>query len=243
MSRVGEVALGGGLADRRRSWRRTRFAAVDLETTGLDPARDAIVAYGVVPVEDALVRLDLARGGLVAAGRPVTRRAVEVHGIRPVDLVDARPVAEAGAALREALEGTVPLAWTSWVEAAFLPGALGGRPSAWFRRIVDVRRLAMLLDHLLGRQPSPAATEALAATAARFGVPPDLEHHALWDAFVTAQLFVVVATHLERLRRGSVGALVSAGVGRTRLDPRRPPVASPAPVGSSAPEGPGVTPA
>ncbi|HSL09813.1 MAG TPA: 3'-5' exonuclease [Actinomycetota bacterium] len=226
MRRLGGVTLGGGVWDRRGSWRSVPFAAIDLETTGLDPERDAIVSFGVVPVDRGQARLDRAVSRVVDPGRPMSPDVVAIHGIRPRDLDGAAPLAHLRDDLRSALEGRVVVAWTSWVESAFLARALGGTARAWSRRIVDVRRLAILEDHLAGRNPSPAVSASLGATAERFGVPPDRAHHALWDAFVTAQLLLVVATRLERRGRGRLGALVAAGTGRVPLDPRRPPAPS-----------------
>lgn len=203
------------------------MAVVDLETTGLDPERDRIVSFGVVPVRRGMARLDAATYRVVDPDREVPPEVVAIHGIRPRDLDDAPRLDQVRSELRAALDGHVVVAWTSWVESEFLARALGGSASAWSRRIVDVRRLAMLADHLEDLHPSPAVSEPLQATAERFGVPPDHEHHALWDAFVTAQLFVVVATRLERHGRGRLGAIEAAGVGRLRLDARRP-AASPA---------------
>ena len=227
MRRVGGVALGGGIRRRRRPWRSVEMAVLDLETTGLDPVTDAIVSFGVVPVIGGAVRWDRSVYRVVDPGRPVSPDVVAVHGIRPVDVGSAAPLSSIAGELRAALEHRVLVAWTSWVEAAFLAGALGGSAGTWSRRIVDVRRLAMLEDHLRGRHPSPAISEPLSATAERFGVPPEREHHALWDAFVTAELLIVLATHLERRGRGRLGAIEAAGVGRLRLDPRRSAVAIP----------------
>lgn len=223
MRRPAGLRLAGRFRDRGRSWREVGWAVVDLEMTGLRAGADTIVSFGVVPVDGGLVRLDRHTSRVVDPMRPLPADAVAIHGIRPSDLDGAPPFAEVAHELRDALEGRIVAAWSSWVEATFLSAALGGSANSWSRRIVDVRRLAMLADHLAGVHPSPAAKESLAAAAERFGVPPDREHHALWDAFVTAQLLVVVATILERRGRGRTGMLRAAGIGSVRLDPRRPP--------------------
>lgn len=211
MTRLGAIELADGIGGRRRDWRACRFASIDLETTGLDPTRDSIVSFGVVPVEAGRVRLDRSLYRVVHPGVPMPPEVVVVHGIRPVDLEDAPPLAALVDELRDAMRGSVPVAWTAWVEAGFLAARLGGRARAWERRIVDVRRLAAHLDRLDGNVPSPARGERLADTAARFGVPPDREHHALWDAFVTAELFVVCAARLEAHGLATLRALRRVG--------------------------------
>lgn len=177
-------------------WQRGRYVVLDLETTGLDVRVDGILSAGLVPIRDG--RLHLAgRQRLVAdpgiAPRP---EAVPVHRIRPVDARGAPPLAGLIDGLASGLGGAIPVAWTAWVEAGFLAATLGGAESAWRRRIVDVRLLAREVDRRGGRTPSPAIDEDLAACARRFGVPADVEHDALADAYVTAQLFVVLATRL-----------------------------------------------
>src|SRR2546430_17673942 len=49
---------------------------------------------------------------------------------------------------------------------------------------------------------------ALAAAATRFGVPVEEAHHALDDAFMTAELFLVAANALEARGSGSIRDLL-----------------------------------
>lgn len=216
MTRVDGVVLGGGLLDRRTPWREVRFAALDLETTGLDPKRDAIVSFGVVPVDGGRVRLDRSDYREVRPEAEAASPAVAIHGLRPVDLAEAPTFEYVSDHLRSALWRRVVVAWSSWVEAAFLSGSLGGRAASWERHIVDVRRLVVLLDALEGRGRDAGSGASLGQTADRFGVPLERSHHALWDAFITAQLFVVVASRMEERGVGRLGQLLLAGRPRGR---------------------------
>ena len=81
MRRVGGVRLGGGLRVRRRPWRAVDVAVLDLETTGLDPAYDAIVSFGVVPVTAGEVRLDRAVYEVLDPGRPVPPAVVAIRSM------------------------------------------------------------------------------------------------------------------------------------------------------------------
>ncbi|MGH2657963.1 MAG: 3'-5' exonuclease [Actinomycetota bacterium] len=191
-----------------RPWRNVSFASVDVETTGLDPTRDAIVSFGVVPVEAGRARLDAAVYRVARPDVELSGRSVTVHGIRPVDLDEAPSLSEEVEDLRQALQGRVILAWTAWVEAHFLGRALGGRPRRWEREIIDVRRVVSWLDALEGRGRRRVDGEELVDTAERFGVPVEDAHHALSDALMTAQLFLVVATRLETMGRGRLRSLI-----------------------------------
>ena len=181
----------------RRPWIEAEFAALDFETTGLDPSRDAVVSFGVVPVSGGRVILGESVYREVAPAVPLTASSIVIHGLRPLDLRDAPTLAEARPDLRAALASRYVLAWAAEVEAAFLSTVFGGRPWRWRRRIVDVLPLAVLADRLDGRV-GRSADYALAVAAGRFGVPTERPHHALDDALSTAQLFLVLATKLSQ---------------------------------------------
>jgi DNA polymerase-3 subunit epsilon len=101
--------------------------------------------------------------------------------------------------LRGALGGRFLLTWYADVEVAFLRRTFGGRPRAWARRTVDVRRLAVELEGA-----DPRTRFGLSACAGRYGVPVASPHEALDDALVTAQLFLVLASKLEARGFGTV---------------------------------------
>jgi DNA polymerase III epsilon subunit-like protein len=62
--------------------------------------------------------------------------------------------------------------------------------------MIDVRDMVRDADAVLGREWDHH--ESLMTAAERFGVPPEAAHHALADAFVTAQLFLVTRALLDR---------------------------------------------
>jgi DNA polymerase III subunit epsilon len=216
VTRVDGVVLAGGVVDRRAPWRRIPYAALDLETTGLDPERDAVVSFGVVPVDQGRVRLDRSDYREVHPSADPASPAVAIHGLRPVDLEEAPIFERVADDLRSALWRRVIIAWSSWVEASFLSRALGGRTASWERHIVDVRRLVGWLDALEGRGRGAGTGASLGENAERFGVPLERAHHALWDAFVTAQLFLVAASLLEGHGVSRLGALLQSGQRRLR---------------------------
>lgn len=174
---------------RRMPWRAARYAALDFEATGLDFAHDQIVSFGVVPIEDGRIEIGRAAYDLVDPGDvAVSPASVTIHGLRPVDLRGAEPLAAARESLARELSGRFLITWYATVEASFLGSLYGTPPRPWLRRSIDVRSLALALaetDHL-------TLTEA----AERFGVPVADPHHALDDALVTAQLFLVTASKL-----------------------------------------------
>lgn len=190
---------------RKMPWTKVPFASLDFEATGLDFSKDTIISFGVVPVTEG--RIDV--GGAVyqlvdPVDVPLDRRAIGVHMLRPIDLVDAPSLDAARAALRSALGRRFLITWFAEVEAAFLDKIFGGGRKRWMRRGVDVRRLVASLE---GDRHGPLT---LAACAERYKIPVANPHHALDDALVTAQLFLVTAAKLTERGMRSVADLAEA---------------------------------
>jgi DNA polymerase III subunit epsilon len=197
------------IVGRRSPWRRARFVVVDLETTGLNPQRDEIVSFAALPIEQGRVLTGAAVRGLVRPRTPPPGSSVEIHGLRAADLAAAPPPAEALALLAAAIKGRTPVAHAAWVERAFLDAPLRALGSRLPRRVVDTALLWRLLCILRG--DGDPGWCALSAVAQGLGLPADHPHVAESDALTTAQAFLAMATHLERLGRGRVGDLTGAG--------------------------------
>jgi DNA polymerase-3 subunit epsilon len=91
----------------------------------------------------------------------------------------------------------VLVAHAAWVERAFLDRVLRGRGHRIGRTVVDT---AALLRACRLADATSSAEPNLEAAARRLGLPVHTPHHALGDAFTTAQLFLALATRLERER-------------------------------------------
>jgi DNA polymerase III subunit epsilon len=193
----------------RTPWRRARFITVDVETTGLNPRRDEIVSFAALPVEQGRVLTGAAVRGLVRPRTSPPGSSVEIHGLRAADLAAAPPVREALAPLAAAIRGRIPVAHAAWVERAFLDEPLRALGSRMPRRVVDTAVLWRLLRILRG--DGDPGWCALSAVAQGLGLPAERAHVAEGDALTAAQVFLALATHLERHGRGSVRELTGAG--------------------------------
>jgi DNA polymerase-3 subunit epsilon len=188
---------------RSRPWRKVEFASLDFETTGLDRERDAVVSFGVVPVRGGHVVVREAVHQLVLSEVPASAESMRIHGILPKDLADAQPFPVAGQTLRLALAGRFVLAWFAGVEIGFLCRLYGGGRRSWVRRTIDVRQMAIELEHL-----DQDVRQSLSSAAEHYGVPVANPHEALDDAMVTAQLFLVLADRLEERGLGTARSLL-----------------------------------
>jgi len=194
---------------RSRSWRNASFAVLDFETTGLDLAHDHVVSYGLVPVERGRIRMSDALYRVVRPPIPVPPESIRVHGIRPLELESAPELREVADEVQGALEGGRLVAHACGIELAFLGRLYEGRGQRPPRRAIDVIDLAAELTEQ--EREIPVRSWRLSDMAKRYGVPVVRTHHAFGDAFVTAQLFLVLATRLERLGVASVRDLERAG--------------------------------
>ena len=191
---------------RKMRWMKAPFASLDFEATGLDFSKDTIISFGVVPVNAGRIDVGAASYQLVdPVDVPLDRQAIGVHMLRPMDLVDAPSLEAAREALRAALGRRFLITWFAEIEAAFLDKIFGGGRKRWMRRAVDVRRLVAGLE---GDGHGPLT---LASCAERYHIPVANPHHALDDALVTAQLFLVTAAKLRERGIRSVEQLAEVG--------------------------------
>jgi DNA polymerase-3 subunit epsilon len=188
--------------------------ALDFETTGLDPRSDDVISFGLVPVSGGRIDLSGAFYQEVAPRVEPRHSSIRVHHLRTQDLATAPPMAEVADAFREELAGRFILAWAAGVEIAFLRRIFGGFDRTWRSRTIDVRTLIMFLERdAAARIPDDPGRYALGSAADRFGVPVEETHHALDDAFMTAELFLIAATKFSAGGRRSVRDLLRISAG------------------------------
>jgi DNA polymerase III subunit epsilon len=196
----------------RLPWRQATYTVLDLETTGLDPASDAIVAAGGLRVLGGRAAVATAFRLLVRPDQHVPADAIRIHGLLPGELAAAPPLAEQLTVLLDRTVGDVLVVHVAEVDHAFLDAAMRRLWGCPLNAIVlDTARMAAALHRRLqlaqplGRRPG--TSQRLADLATAYGLPVHPEHDPLHDALTTAQLFLALATRLERHGRGTLGAL------------------------------------
>jgi DNA polymerase III subunit epsilon len=153
------------------------YTAFDLETTGLDPKEDAIIALGAVHLLGSRVLRHEVFEALVDPGRPIPKTSTEVHGLTWEMLKGKPRLEEVLPAFRAFLEGSVLVAHNGAFDMAFLRKVGIDQPP-----LVDT----LLLAHLLFPDLKDHRLERLAE---RFGVPVLGRHTALGDALMTAEVY------------------------------------------------------
>lgn len=174
---------------------RLPLLALDLETTGLTPGQDRILAVGVVPVDGQRLDLSGARRWLVDHHDP--GGAVTVHGLTHDDLATGLPLAHVLAEVRSALSGRVLLAHHAGFEIGFLGAAyreVGEEPPDL--TAVCTLRLQRRVLAAAGVHEPPRGALRLWQSRARFGLPAVRAHDALGDALACAELYLAQTAEL-----------------------------------------------
>jgi len=179
----------------KQDFRKADYAAVDLETTGLDPQADQILSVGLVMVRNA-TSIDLASAmhRLVRPEGEIPEESAVIHQITDDQAATGCSLREIMAELLQRLAGRVLLAHHARVEVRFLDLAcrrLYGQ--GLVIPVVDTQVLAKrALDR--GNQGYHGGALRLAALRSRYNLPRYPAHNALSDALAAAELFLALTS-------------------------------------------------
>lgn len=179
------------------------LVALDLETTGLDSRRHAIVSVGVVPFTLARVRLAERRYWVVRPSRQLSSESITLHRITHSEIAEAPDLEYILPELLEVLAGRLAVVHFRHIERPFLDGAVKARLGEGLKFPVidtmslEARRHRLSLWARFRRWlRRPPVSIRLHDSRLRYGLPPYQGHHALLDALATAELLQAqIATH------------------------------------------------
>jgi DNA polymerase-3 subunit epsilon len=184
-------------------WDQVLLWALDLETGGLDPRRDPILAVGMVPVREGTIRIGECYRSLVCprAGMEIKPASVQAHQLVWEELKGAPPLADVLPEIDRRLREGVLLVHHRAIDVAFLKRAYAQLELPWPKpEVIDT---ATLLSRFADRerrwQPElPEDRRMLNLSRARQerGLPAHPAHDALSDALATAELFLVLRQSL-----------------------------------------------
>lgn len=169
----------------RRDISEVQLISVDLETTGLDPARDQMLSIGWVCLDHRRIYLSTARERLVRISGSVGQSAC-FHQITDRELAAALAPETALEEMLQAGSGRIWLFHHAGLDTAFLDRACRthyGMPLT----LPGIDTLA--LEHRRHRHGPPPALR-LHQCRARYGLPEYPGHRALTDALATAELWL-----------------------------------------------------
>jgi DNA polymerase-3 subunit epsilon len=174
------------------------FIVLDLETTGLKPQTAEILAVGAIRMQGARILVGQTFYHLVRAEALAWPETVSLHQILPDDVSAAPPLPVVLQDFIHFCADATLVGYGLNLDRAFL--ASGGAEALAGHLWLDVRQAARwLATHpTSAAQPLPD-TDDLSRLAHHYDIPIPLKHHALADAFVTAQIWQRQLVQLQAL--------------------------------------------
>ena len=192
------------------AWDSVTYWSLDIETGGLDPKRDPIIALGMVPIREGVIRLGEAWQTLVRPeeGREIRPESVKAHQLVREEVREAPPLPEVlGEVERRLREGAL-LVHHQGIDVGFLKRAFARHGRRWpAPPVVDTVELLLKLERKRRFSARDDGVDGpsvnLSAARRRLGLPEYQAHDALTDAVATAELFLYLrgALHARTLRQ------------------------------------------
>ena len=180
----------------------TPMVSLDLETTGLDSTKDTIISVGLVPMSSQRIQCNGAKYWMVKPESHLSSESVTIHEITHSDIAKAPSLADCFEEILIALAGKVIVVHCVSIERNFLLQAalkLYGQP-LYFPVLDTMDIEAKVLNNVpwLQRAFKRRQSIRLDACRQRYNLPRYKAHHALIDAFSSAELLQAqIAHHMQ----------------------------------------------
>jgi DNA polymerase-3 subunit epsilon len=170
--------------------------ALDLETTGLDPATADVLSIGAVPIKGRRILLSERFEAALRHGGPTHEDSVRIHRLRAIDLEQGLPPDVAVAGFVDWLDGRPILGYCVSFDRAALDRELRrGGLAPLDVETYDIRRLYLLHQkrhHQRGDEHHDQAMPDFDGILQAAGIPPLGRHTAVGDAVATALAYVAL---------------------------------------------------
>ena len=179
----------------------TIFVAIDVETTGLDPDRDAIIEVGVVVFDRTGAQEEFS--SLVYPQRDIPVEIIRLTGITDEMVHDAPTIGSLRSRLRRIVGDHVIVGHNIGFDMGFLSKAFVGSGNPR----LDTVKLASIMLPAAGRYGLGALVEALQLPVAK----GDRAHRALADARSTMELFLALLETARKMGLPRLNEIVQTG--------------------------------
>ena len=173
------------------------FAAIDLETTGLDPATNEVLEIAIVPLNpDFTISTDIPEFSCrIRAEHPerIDQKAISVNKLNPTEgenIADVRAELVQWA-MENGITSITPLAYNLKFDMDFMSSAFPEFSRIFTHHGRDSMRLALSMNDVFQMQEADLrfGSVSLQALKAALGVEGDVQHKALEDARDTAHVY------------------------------------------------------
>lgn len=175
--------------------------AVDMETTGIKPARDTMLSIGWVPLNGRSIDLSGA-GYVVVAGGEVGESAT-IHGLTDDEIALGVKPEEAMEQLLDALHGRVLLAHFAALETGFVHKHCRQLYDGAVPDLTVVDTFSLERRHMERMATYPRGEDLrLPRIRERYQLPHYNSHNALSDALACAEVYLAItaASHVHTLK-------------------------------------------
>lgn len=165
--------------------------AVDMETTGIKPAKDAMLSIGWVPLNGRSIDLS-GTGYVVVAGTEVGESAT-IHGLTDDEVATGVSPQEAIAQLLDALRGRVLLAHFAALETGFVHKYCRELYDGAIPDMSVVDTFTLERRHMERMATYPRGEDLrLPRVRERYNLPRYTSHNALSDALACAEAYLAI---------------------------------------------------
>lgn len=191
------------------------YVVLDTELTSLDPRTNRVISIGAIAMEGNKIRLGEHFYRVVNPGVAVPAETVLVHGLRPADVAGGSAPAAAVADFLKFAAGSVLVGHFAATDLSALRKEVKDDGKALAEPAVDTARVQRWLDLRQSRHREDRGHHVekvdLVSLARRYGLEFHEAHHALDDAFLTAQLWQRLIELLDKPGIRTLGALLRIG--------------------------------
>ena len=176
-----------------------RFCAVDLETTGLNPQQDEIIAFAGIPMLGSRIAV---HEGYYTLVRPKKYKldTMKFHGISEDDLGGAPSFGEVAPRILNALDGII-VGHSVEYDHEFLREHFRRIGTRLKKKCLDIVFIEEWLGKEFGRQGADLSLDAITSG---YGLKESYRHNAMADAFCVAQIFQM---QMRRLADSGIDSL------------------------------------
>jgi DNA polymerase-3 subunit epsilon len=201
--------------DNRTPLGHARYVVIDTELTSLDTKVNRILSVGAIAMQGPGIRLAEQFYRVVNPGVEVPERTILVHGLRPSDVANGEDPTKVVRELSEFIKGAVLVGHFVAIDTGALKKEFRSAGVRFRTAAIDTVKVHRWLE--LKHRTFGEATDDhhqgldLPTVAKHYDVPSSDAHHALADAFVTAQLWQKLLHGLETAGIRTVGDLRRIG--------------------------------
>ena len=176
-----------------------RFCAVDLETTGLNPQQDEIIAFAGIPMLGSRIAV---HEGYYTLVRPKKYKleTMKFHGISKDDLGGAPSFKEVAPVILNALDGII-IGHSAEYDHEFLRRHFKRIGTRLKKECLDI----VFIEEWLGKESGRRGADlSLSGITSGYGLKESYRHNAMADAFCVAQIFQM---QMRRLADSGIDSL------------------------------------